>query len=1129
MAQDDFQAFIERIKQAESRGQRYDKQGNLLTSPKGAQGEMQVMPATQRAPGFGVAPVRDNSPDEIARVGRDVLHAFDAKYGGNRMYIAAAYNWGPGNVDKWIAGGADFNKLPRETQRYLQQVAPEAWAQSRGQRPSATATAAAPSEPAPADTRTIAIGDSLAVGFAQANKLGGLHKGGAAPKAVLKMVQDYAANNNLEGVTVYLGTGLPNNPAQREFVTRQVELIKSKGGIPVLIGAGPGSERTPTTGQNEFLQNLAQSTGSLFTGPLADRFPGIEKRDRTGLHLTHPQYRQLFSQMRGSAPPAAAAATTAVQPAGAAATAPTTAAAAAAPVAAATAARAEDLGSGYKAALALAFLGEEEKERESTDDELRDRLNRQEDEAAARELAEYRPVNPLQNLEITALNPIRALQPPVRMAEGGEAKKDEPKNASAMTAREALDKVVGLGMGPMGMGANLGYNIYKHFSGKTPLEDLLRDARQANQPIDPTRDMEPMGRSGGMRPIKRSNGSPEGGEVALTPEEIAAASRPATFNPNIARQGAAARALAAQRDVNLLPDPRTYAAVSGFLGQAPDQLGFSAMHPDIQGITRAGEVGFAASLVPVVAPVVAPVGRAVGRAATAAGMRAEKALEAPVTRTLERGGRSAEMLQALSAQPSFAVKPRGGSFMSSGDVTAPPISKLDETLRSYADAMKSEMPSRDPKQIDSFVDKKLRKYFTTSFGTGDDPVRNAVAKGDLQIYGYQAEDLDKFTPYLLASARNPNAPGHELAKRNLEKLYDRFTNIQSRAISAAPAADADQSAAIRAANQAFEARNAQLMTQEGVPQAFQNPLRTEISRADDFARYPNLYGPYIRAMESRAQGTLPPQAAYTLERSAPFYDVSMPLLQPLDPDEVARSIASIPEKKLANMSFEQALLEGSKNLRVYRDYEVAVDKARKGQNVPKDVVSMFTKPMQQTDRGQWVRITDPAGTKLEGALMHHSVGGYDNIGKYGHGGKEGFLSGRAQVFSFRDQKTGLPNVTIEAEKIGDTMSVTQIKGVFNSPPTFFGEDVFRFLDKNPQIKKVSSEYYTRDNTGKELTKNIAIDWEKSFDNWKANNGVGEWTLVNPGYGQAELYIWGAPRPKARGGMVERREDTRAYL
>jgi len=199
MAQDDFQAFIERIKQAESRGQRFGKDGKLLTSPKGAQGEMQVMPATQRAPGFGVAPVRDSSPDEIARVGRDILRAFDTKYGGNRMYIAAAYNWGPGNADKWIAAGADFNKLPTETQKYLRKVAPETLTASRG-RPAPATTTTTASEPAVMEPpqgisassrgRTIAIGDSLAVGFAQANNLGGLHKGGAGPKAVLKMVQE---------------------------------------------------------------------------------------------------------------------------------------------------------------------------------------------------------------------------------------------------------------------------------------------------------------------------------------------------------------------------------------------------------------------------------------------------------------------------------------------------------------------------------------------------------------------------------------------------------------------------------------------------------------------------------------------------------------------------------------------------------------------------------------------------------------------------------------------------------------------------------------------------------------------------------------------------------------------------
>ena len=45
-------------------------------------------------------------------------------------------------------------------------------------------------------------------------------------------------------------------------------------------------------------------------------------------------------------------------------------------------------------------------------------------------------------------------------------------------------------------------------------------------------------------------------------------------------------------DVNQLPDPRTYAAVSGFMGQSPDQQGFSVLHPDYSDIKSAGEAGF---------------------------------------------------------------------------------------------------------------------------------------------------------------------------------------------------------------------------------------------------------------------------------------------------------------------------------------------------------------------------------------------------------------------------------------------------------------------------------------------------------------------------------------------------------
>ena len=145
MAQDDFLQFQERVKQAESRGQRYGKDGKLLTSPKGAQGEMQVMPGTQADPGFGVTPAKPGDAEDIARVGRDYLAAMDKRYGGNRVYAAVAYNWGPGNADKWIAKGADFSKLPAETQAYVQAVTGEApkVSQAVAQAPSPKTTPAA--------------------------------------------------------------------------------------------------------------------------------------------------------------------------------------------------------------------------------------------------------------------------------------------------------------------------------------------------------------------------------------------------------------------------------------------------------------------------------------------------------------------------------------------------------------------------------------------------------------------------------------------------------------------------------------------------------------------------------------------------------------------------------------------------------------------------------------------------------------------------------------------------------------------------------------------------------------------------------------------------------------------------
>lgn len=89
---------------------------NNAVSPKGATGKTQLMPGT--AKDLGV-----NPKDELENVagGISYLTSLRKKY-GNDEHALIAYNWGPGNTDKWIADGADPGKLPRETKVYVDKV-----------------------------------------------------------------------------------------------------------------------------------------------------------------------------------------------------------------------------------------------------------------------------------------------------------------------------------------------------------------------------------------------------------------------------------------------------------------------------------------------------------------------------------------------------------------------------------------------------------------------------------------------------------------------------------------------------------------------------------------------------------------------------------------------------------------------------------------------------------------------------------------------------------------------------------------------------------------------------------------------------------------------------------------------
>jgi soluble lytic murein transglycosylase-like protein len=92
--------------------------GNLANpesavSPAGALGVMQLMPRTAR--GLGVKDPLN--PDENISGGVRYAKQMLDKYGDEKL-AAMAYNWGPGNVDKWLKSGKGIEALPRETQKY---------------------------------------------------------------------------------------------------------------------------------------------------------------------------------------------------------------------------------------------------------------------------------------------------------------------------------------------------------------------------------------------------------------------------------------------------------------------------------------------------------------------------------------------------------------------------------------------------------------------------------------------------------------------------------------------------------------------------------------------------------------------------------------------------------------------------------------------------------------------------------------------------------------------------------------------------------------------------------------------------------------------------------------------------
>ena len=204
-------------------------------SPKGARGVMQVMPNTQKDPGFGVAAAKDDSPAELQRVGEDYYAAMQKKY-GNDTLAAIAYNMGPGATDDWLSKGGDFNKLPAETQSYIGKVYTANALASR-QPAASTAPAAASAAPLGAvrtETRTREAAEKEgSTAVAQSLGKNAAETGAAIDKAGLSAGDDFVLASEIVKIatdnTMQEMFGVLEKGGVAPFVLRQLQNAVNAG------------------------------------------------------------------------------------------------------------------------------------------------------------------------------------------------------------------------------------------------------------------------------------------------------------------------------------------------------------------------------------------------------------------------------------------------------------------------------------------------------------------------------------------------------------------------------------------------------------------------------------------------------------------------------------------------------------------------------------------------------------------------------------------------------------------------------------------------------------------------------------------------------------------------------------
>ena len=252
-----------------------------------------------------------------------------------------------------------------------------------------------------------------------------------------------------------------------------------------------------------------------------------------------------------------------------------------------------------------------------------------------------------------------------------------------------------------------------------------------------------------------------------------------TMNQKLAKQGAKSRKLAEARDVNTMPDPKTYAAVMGMLGTSPDEMGFSAMHPQYKEIMDVAAPAYYAGIAAQLAPLVKPAATGVKAAGKMAGQALNDRLLSGQSLT---PGFNTPAPIMFAAEPGKAAG-KTGPFFSALDEAAANLPRSKGTGKEFMTELRKQ-PSVKKAEID---DRKLAEIEAAPKMTKDEFLAMLKDRPAPKVNEIVIEDMGGVTPeiksrayrMLYDSARNNvrrNNPHMrpELIEERAQKLGDRW-------------------------------------------------------------------------------------------------------------------------------------------------------------------------------------------------------------------------------------------------------------------------------------------------------------------------------------------------------------------